>query len=147
MKIEYLVDTHVLAAAYDRSQRLKQEMAFDLLDQLARDGNAAVSTQILAEFFVAATRDFPARLTLDEANTSLENYLRAWQMLEVTGFVLLEAGRGVRAHNLGYWDAQVWATAKLNQVPVVLSEAFSTGSLVEGVRFVDPFAAYFNLRE
>ena len=59
----------------------------------------------------------------------------------------VEAARGVRDHNLSFWEAQIWATAKLNQIPVVLSQDFTSGSVVEGVRFLDPFAAYFNLKE
>jgi predicted nucleic acid-binding protein len=38
-----------------------------------------------------------------------------------------------------FWDAQIWATAKLNQIPQVLSEDFQHGRAVEGVEFVNPF--------
>jgi predicted nucleic acid-binding protein len=40
---------------------------------------------------------------------------------------------------MSYWDAQIWATAKLNQIPRVLSEDFSHGCRVESVEFVNPF--------
>ncbi len=39
-----------------------------------------------------------------------------------------------------FWDAQIWATAKLNQIPVVLSQGFASGSVIEGVLFENPFA-------
>ena len=39
-----------------------------------------------------------------------------------------------------YWDAQVWAVARLNQVPFVFSEDCNPGATLEGVRFVNPFA-------
>jgi len=58
-----------------------------------------------------------------------------------------EAGRGVRDYKLAYYDAQIWATAKLNQVPVVFSEDFNDGQVLEGVRFVNPFAMGFNLED
>ena len=147
MKAEFLVDTSVLVTAYDRSKKLKQEMAFELLNQIAQDGNAALSTQVLAEFFTITTRKLPAPLTDVEALNSLENYIRAWRVLEVTGLVVLEAARGARDHLFNYDQAQIWATARLNQIPVVLSEGYNSGSMVEGVRFLDPFAAYFNLRD
>ena len=41
---------------------------------------------------------------------------------------------------MSFWDAQVRATAKLNQIPVILSEDFASGSVIEGVQFDDPFA-------
>jgi predicted nucleic acid-binding protein len=49
----------------------------------------------------------------------------------------------VRDHKLAYWDSQLWATARLNQIPTLLSEDFSVGAALEGVRFVNPFAADF----
>jgi predicted nucleic acid-binding protein len=60
--------------------------------------------------------------------------------------VVLEAGRGVRDHQFSYYDAQVWATARLNQVPIIFSEDFSAGSIIEGVRFVDPFSPGFAIK-
>ncbi len=59
--------------------------------------------------------------------------------------VVLEALRGVRDHQLSYYDAQVWATARLNQVPVIFSEDFKPNATLEGVRFVNPFASDFVL--
>lgn len=59
--------------------------------------------------------------------------------------IILEAARGVRAHRFSYWDAQIWATAKLNQIPVVLSEDFSDGQSTEGIRFTNPFSPKFQL--
>jgi predicted nucleic acid-binding protein len=47
--------------------------------------------------------------------------------------------RGVTEHGLSVWDAQIWAAALMNQVPVVLSEDFQHGRVVEGVRFLNPF--------
>ena len=65
-------------------------------------------------------------------------------MLPLTAAVVLEAVRGVRAHGLSYYDAQVWAVAKLGQIPVVLSENFDAGSVLEGVSFLNPFDRAFD---
>ena len=51
----------------------------------------------------------------------------------------------MRAHKLAYYDAQLWATARLNQVPAIFSEDFDTGATLDGVRFVNPFAPDFAL--
>jgi predicted nucleic acid-binding protein len=66
-------------------------------------------------------------------------------VLDLTGMVALEAIRGVRDYQFNFWDAQVWATARLNQIPVVFSEDFNAGTLIEGVRFVNPFAENFQV--
>jgi len=46
---------------------------------------------------------------------------------------------------MSYWDAQIWASARLNQIPLILSEDFDAGAIIEGVRFVNPFAGDFEL--
>lgn len=63
----------------------------------------------------------------------------------MTPFIVLEAARGVEAHQLGFWDALIWASAKLNQIPLILSEDFRTGTSLEGVRFLNPLAEDFNI--
>jgi predicted nucleic acid-binding protein len=46
---------------------------------------------------------------------------------------------------MSYWDAQIWASARLQQIPVIFSEDFNGGAVVEGISFVNPFAEDFNL--
>ena len=60
-------------------------------------------------------------------------------MLQLSEMIVLEAVRGVKTHSFSYWDAQVWATARLNQVQTIISEDFSHDQIVEGVRFFIPF--------
>jgi len=136
---KYLVDTNVLVYAYDRSEPAKQVKALEVLDSLARDGNGLLSPQILAEFFSVVTKKISAPLSVDQGYTSLGNYLQFWDIVDLTGAVVLEAARGVKDHQLAFWDSLIWAIARMNQVPVILSEDFSHNSVVEGVRFINPF--------
>jgi len=68
-------------------------------------------------------------------------------LFDITPLVVIEAVRGVRVHKLSYWDAQFWATARLNQTPVIFTENFNVGGALEGVRFVNPFGADFVLTD
>ena len=54
-----LVDTNVLVCAYDRSEPEKQNCALQVLDRLATSGLGVLTSQVLAEFFVAVTRRIP----------------------------------------------------------------------------------------
>lgn len=135
---KYLADTNLLVYAYDRSEPEKQPIALNVLDALARNGSGVLSAQVLAEFYSVVTRKIASPLTAQEGYKSVGNYLSSWTVLDVTGPVVLEAVRGVRDHQLSFWDAMVWATAKMNQIPVVLSEDFSDRSVIEGVRFINP---------
>jgi predicted nucleic acid-binding protein len=53
--------------------------------------------------------------------------------------------RGVRDYRMSYYDAQIWAAAKLSQASAVLSEDFTAGQVIEGIRFVNPFVAGFEV--
>jgi predicted nucleic acid-binding protein len=84
-------------------------------------------------------------LTLEQAQQQVDNFSQAWTVLDTTAMVVQEAVRGVRVHRLSYYDAQVWAAARLNQIAVVFSEDVTDDRTVEGVRFVDPFSDAFAL--
>jgi predicted nucleic acid-binding protein len=141
------VDTNVLVYAYDRAESEKQQQAMAVLDHLVMTKIGVISTQVLAEFFVTVTRKIMAPLSVDEAYRRLVNYSQAWKVVDLTGLIVLEAGRGVRDHQFSFWDAQIWATARLNQISVIFSEDFSSGEIIEGVRFVNPFVEIFRLEE
>ena len=140
-----LVDTNILVYAYDRNEFEKQGQAIETLNRLQITGSGRLSTQCLAEFFNAVTRGPAPMLSVEDAAQQVEWLARAWPVFDVTPPIVLEGIRGVREHQFNFWDAQVWATARLNQIPVVFSEDFNTGTLIEGVRFVNPFTENFQV--
>jgi predicted nucleic acid-binding protein len=139
MSAKVLVDTNILVYAYDPANPLKQEKSIKTLDKLASSRTGALSVQALAEFVVAVTRKIAEPLDFEAARNSVQNYLCSWTVFDLTGLIILEAIRGVREHKFSYWDAQIWATARLNQIPVVLSEDFASGSTVDGITFLNPY--------
>lgn len=134
-----LVDTNILVYAYDHSEPEKQGQALSILERLVTAKTGVISTQVLAEFFVTVTRKIQLPLSAAQAYERIGNYLRSWTVIEVNGWVVLEAVRGVRDYQFSYWDAQIWATAKLSQISVVYSEDFNVGAVIEGVQFINPF--------
>ncbi len=138
-----LIDTNILLYAYDRNEPVKQRRATQLLDALAHARSGVVSTQVLGEFFVVATHRLRFPLPRRDAVERLLHFMTVWDLVLVSRAIIMEAWRGVSEHGFSYWDAQMWATARLNQIPVILSEDFSAGSTVEGVQFLNPFASDF----
>lgn len=139
-----LIDTNILIYAHDRSEPVKQAQSIALLRHLQQSDEGRLGVQNLSEFFAATTRGRQSILTVQDAAHQVELLTRAWRILNPTGFVVLEAVRGVQVHGMAFWDAQIWALARLNQISIILSEDFSSGSVIEGVRFVNPFAPDFD---
>jgi len=135
-----LIDTDVLAYTYDRAEPRKQRRALEVLDGLADSGEGRLSAQVLSEFFVAVTRKIAAPLDVDEARGRLAHLVRVWPVVPVTAEVIFEAMRGVQQVGLGFWDGQIWAAARLSGAGAVLSEDCNVGGVIEGVRFLGPFA-------
>jgi predicted nucleic acid-binding protein len=116
-----------------------------LYSTLAATHQGALSAQVLGEFFWVATRRIDPPLTTQEAEQRLANYARSWPVYDITSAEVLEAVRGVQRYQFAYWDALVWATAKLWEVPNVLTEDRPTSGLIDGVRFINPFDPGFDV--
>ena len=142
-----LIDTNLLIYLYDQNQPDKQNQSERVLEQLELTHSGRLSVQVLSEFFSVSTRKLSPSLTPAQALDQVTLFTRLWPVFDLTPMIVMEAGRGVRDHKFSYYDAQVWATARLNQVPVVFSEDFRDGSILEGVRFVNPFSPKFLLEK
>jgi predicted nucleic acid-binding protein len=140
-----LLDTNVLVYLYDISAPGKQQQAIGNLRTLEEHSAGAVSTQVLSEFFSVATIRLRPPLPGQTALFELERHAQVWSVLQVTTEVILEAARAVRDHQLNFWDAQLWAAAKVHGLGTIFSEDFNSGSSLGGVRFINPFEPGFHL--
>lgn len=137
-----LVDTNILVYARIPQDAVKRDRALSVLRRLAAEGTGALSTQVLAEFFATVTsaRKFKVPMTSADAMEAVQDFVDVWPVLDVNLPVVLDAMRAVNTYQLSYWDAQIWATAKLNQVPVIYTEDGPTSAAIEGVRYINPLA-------
>ncbi len=142
---EILIDTNILVYAHQPAEASKYTQAVQAIAALTDSGEGRLSVQVLGEFVSATTRGRQPILPLREALDQTARLANALPVYDVTRLVVLEAIRGVRQHRLSYYDAQIWATARLNQVPTVFTEDFQDGGRLEGVQFVNPLVAAFDL--
>ncbi len=142
-----LIDTNLLVYLYDIHNARKSAQARLVLDRLELTRTGRLSVQNLAEFLNVSTRKLDPPLSWVDALNQAALFTRMWPVFDLTPLIVLEAARGARDHGLAYYDAQIWAVARLNQVTTIFSEDFSDGQVLEGVRFVNPFGADFRLED
>ena len=132
----------MLIHTLDARDPKKQQSAIDTLIELERAGDTALSSQTLAEYANENLQKFglPANCIYKH----IEGYEASFTVYVLSPAIVLEAVRGVRDLRFSYDDAQISAAAKLNRVPVILSEDFNVGVTIEGVRFVNPFDVNFD---
>jgi len=137
----------VLVYAYDNEFPEKQRLANDLLNKLITSGQAVISTQILAEFYIACTSKIAHPLTPAEALRSIDRYTQCLIIVSVTPAVVREAVRIRQACKMSFWDAQIWAAAHLNQIPLIISEDTPGAKIIEGIRYHNPFTSAEGMEE
>ncbi|GAB4504132.1 MAG: PIN domain nuclease [Anaerolineales bacterium] len=142
-----LIDTNILVYACDAAEAERQERAIWILQQVSLTRVGRLSAQVLAEFVNVTVKGKNPLLTHTEALLQATRLAQTYPVYDVTHSIVLEAARACRDFSLAYYDAQLWACAKLNDVPLIFSEDFSDGQILEGVRFVNPFAETFELEK
>src|SRR5918997_5181765 len=140
-----VVDTNLLVYALYHREPEKRERAREVLRRVGGAGTAALPAQVLSEFANACSRKLEPRPDPTTVRREVERLMLAFPILPLTGPVVLEALRGVGEHMLSYYDAQIWAVARLGQVAVVLSEDFNPGAVLDGGSFTNPLDPEFDL--
>lgn len=143
--IKALIDTNLLVYFFDPRDPVRQNQADQVLHFLEETNSGYLSVQNLAEFMSVCSRRLAPWITISEAMQKTELWMIAYPVLELTPLIVLEAARGVRDYSLAYYDAQIWATARFNQIPFIFSEDFQDGMVLEGVTFINPFSPQFEL--
>ncbi len=139
-----LIDTNVLVYTIDTDEEEKCHSAQALLRILEIKEVGALCAQVLGEHHSVVARRFGHTHGRGEATAATERWAHAFPVYDTTLRVVLEALRATIRYQMPYYDAQIWAVARVNHIPLVLSEDFTDGAVIEGVRFANPFAEGFD---
>jgi predicted nucleic acid-binding protein len=102
-------------------------------------GRLVLSAQVLNEFYWASTR--PHRTNpLDHATACrvVQSFASHAKVVALDSRATLVALEAVERHSLSFWDALIWAAAKLEGCDIIYSEDFQNGRVLDGVRFENP---------
>lgn len=136
MSASSFFDTNVLVYTDDDSAPAKRDRALDLLEEARRAGNGVVSTQVLVEYFSAATRK------LGVESRAAHRKVELFSRLQV---VLLDVdliGRAIelhRLHSVSIWDALIVRAAQAARCGVLFTEDLHAGWRPEGLEVINPF--------
>jgi predicted nucleic acid-binding protein len=133
------LDTNVLVYAHDRSETRKQPVAQALLDGLWRTRNGVLSTQVLQEFYVVATRKFDPPMRRGAAREIVALY-GEWPIVQVDVALILAASKLEERHAFSFWDALVVEAARRCGATRLLTEDLQAGRRIGGISIENPFA-------
>lgn len=132
------VDTNVLIYAHDVDAGRKHEIAKNLLRTLWSHRAGILSTQVLQEFYVNATRKIRKPLTKPEARSVVDTYA-PWCVDGITTSDLAAAFQVEDRARIGFWDALIVAVAARAGARRVVSEDLNAGQSIAGITIHNPF--------
>ena len=132
------VDTNVLVYAHDLSETDRRPVAQATLDQLWRTRAGTLSTQVLSEFYVVATRKFDPPMTRRAAREVIDAY-SAWPVVTVDAALILAASALEERHTLSFWDALIIEAAARAGATRLLSEDLQSGRRIRNLTIENPF--------
>ena len=132
------VDTNVLIYAHDVDAGRKHELARTLLRELWIERTGVLSTQVLQEFYVNATRKIRQPLPKPAARNVVNTYV-PWCADGITPADITTAFQIEDDSRIGFWDALIVAVAARSGARRLVSEDLSPGQVMAGVTIVNPF--------
>ncbi len=143
----FLLDSNLLIYIYDKENTAKQQRALTLVDELLSEGRAALSVQCLSEFYRVVTTKLAPKMVPAEAYERIQYYSQHCEVFDITKEVLLEGSRGAVLYQRSIWDALIWAIAKLNGIPYIITEDARHDHRLDTVHYLNPFTHAFSIED
>jgi predicted nucleic acid-binding protein len=136
MSARVFLDTNIFVYAHDTASPDKQRKSREIIMQLADSVSGVISTQVLQEFYVAATR----KLGVDPlvAKGILKTFA-VFDIVQVSAPLIHEAIDCSILNQLSFWDSLIIASAASASCAFVLSEDLNSSQTVLGVKIKNPF--------
>jgi predicted nucleic acid-binding protein len=138
----FTFDTNILFYASDSTAGEKHRQAL-LLTEAAIAHDCVLTLQSLGELSNAVLKRRPA--SAENAQRIVRAYRESFSVVSATEADLDDALLAHRQHNIPFWDAMLWATARRAGCTLLLSEDLQDGRTLGGVAIRNPFAEGFTL--
>lgn len=130
------LDTNILVYADDRDSPEKQATAINLIEECFTRRKGVVSTQVLQEYFVAATRKLGVS---HEAARRKVELLASLEVVPINVDNILAAIDLQRLHGHSFWDALILQSAQSAGCTICFSEDLQHGRNLGRLKIMNPF--------
>lgn len=129
------LDINILVYSLDQSDTAKRDKCRRLIKSLTSGNIGVISTQVMQEFFVAATVKLGADpLLVKDILRSLERF----ETVVVSPMLIREAIDCAIINRLSFWDALIVAAAESSNCDILWTEDLNHGQVIRGVRIENP---------
>lgn len=132
------VDTNILIYAQDTRDETKHRAATELLAQLWTSGLGMLSTQVLQEFYSAATCKLRPPLTPAQARQVVHDYSE-WCRIDTDPLLIISASRRSEQHSINFWDGLIVEAALRAGATELVTEDLQHGHRFGELTVRNPF--------
>lgn len=129
------LDTNILIYTLDTHDPRKQDRCRSLLRTIQSENNGVISTQIMQEFYVVATKKLSVKPQV------VKNILHSFENFEVVQInppLIQEAIDCSIIHQVSFWDALIIVSAESAKCGKLWSEDLNSGQVIRGVKIENP---------
>jgi len=132
------VDTNILVYSHDVDAEQKHQIAQNILLELWKNRNGALSVQVLQELYVTMTRKVLHPIPPNSVRNIIRDYF-SWH-IEINDLnSILIASRIGEDYKISFWDALIVAAALKAKADKILTEDLQAGQIIEGIPIENPF--------
>ena len=129
------IDTNILVYCMDSFDLAKRDRCRMLIKTLTNDLRGVISTQVMQEFYVSATKKLGADALL------VKDILHSFERFEtviITPSLIKDAIDCSIINRLSFWDALIVVAAESAHCERLWSEDLNHGQIIRGVRVENP---------
>jgi predicted nucleic acid-binding protein len=135
MKNKIFIDTNILIYCIDKFDKSKQKKARTLLKEITLEDAGVISTQVLQEFYVAATKKLNADpLIVKEIINSFEKF----EVVQITVEMIKDAIDVSLLNKISFWDSLIVVSAETAKCTALITEDLNAGQIIKGVKIINP---------
>lgn len=138
MKERSFFDTNILLYTDDRHDPIKQAKALALLQNAWMSSNLVLSTQVLQEYFAAATRKLG--VPIERAQRKIQLLSQQANVFSIAPDDIVQAIDLHRLHGFSFWDSLIIRMSQKSACSILYSEDMQNGRVIGSVKIVNPFA-------
>ena len=130
------IDTNVLVYSIDQKDSEKQKTARKYLINLVDNHLPVLSTQVIQEFYVVATKKLKADPLV------VKNIIHNFHNMEIVhiNLELIEQAIDISIlSQLSFWDSLIIAAAEKANCGFIISEDLNKGQFYRGIKLINPF--------
>jgi predicted nucleic acid-binding protein len=129
------IDTNILVYSIDQNNSEKKEKARKTLKKIVESHQPVISTQVIKEFYVVATRK------LNADSLTVKNIVHNFHNMEIVNndLELVEQAIDISLiSRLSFWDSLIIAAAEKASCEFIFSEDLNNGQTYRGVMVINP---------